>query len=56
MRIGGAKVSERHGNFILNLGNATASDVLDLMKEIRDSVYRETGLVLEPEVKIIGEE
>ncbi len=56
MRIGGAMVSERHGNFILNLGNATASDVLGLMKEIRDSVYRETGLVLEPEVKIIGEE
>ncbi len=55
-REGGAQVSERHTNFIVNTGGATASDILGLIGRIRDGVFRETGFELEPEVKIIGEE
>ncbi|MFH1624247.1 MAG: UDP-N-acetylmuramate dehydrogenase [Pseudomonadota bacterium] len=54
-QVGGAMVSERHANFILNLGNATAKDVLSLIGEIQEKVYQETGLILEPEIRIIGE-
>jgi UDP-N-acetylmuramate dehydrogenase len=54
-RIGDAEVSEVHGNFIVNLGNARAKDVLDLMALVQKKVLESTGLFLEPEVKIIGE-
>jgi UDP-N-acetylmuramate dehydrogenase len=49
---GGAMVSTRHGNFIVNAGDARAVDVLDLVDEIRTTVERETGLVLELEVEV----
>jgi len=51
---GGAVISEKHGNFILNLGDATASDVIKLMAKARATVRDETGIMLEPEVRIIG--
>ncbi|MGB9867745.1 MAG: UDP-N-acetylmuramate dehydrogenase [Bacillota bacterium] len=55
-RIGGAQVSEKHAGFIVNLGGATASDVIRLIGEIQKSVYESTGVLLEPEIKIVGED
>ena len=55
-RYGGAQVSEVHGNYIVNVGGAKASDILGLMAKVRDSVYQRTGILLEPEVKVVGEE
>ncbi|MBI5235340.1 MAG: UDP-N-acetylmuramate dehydrogenase [Deltaproteobacteria bacterium] len=55
-RIGGAEVSEAHGNYIVNRGNARAKDVLALMALIRDRIYGTRGIVLEPEIKVIGED
>jgi UDP-N-acetylmuramate dehydrogenase len=53
--VGGARVSERHSNFIVNGGSARAADVLTLMEQIQDRVFRQSGINLEPEVRIIGE-
>ncbi|MFH2013067.1 MAG: UDP-N-acetylmuramate dehydrogenase [Pseudomonadota bacterium] len=55
MQIGNAKVSELHANFILNMGDATAQDILSLIDEIQKRVYQKTGIMLEPEVRIVGE-
>jgi len=55
-RIGGAMVSEVHANYIVNKGNATAMDVLSLMALIRDKVYGKSGLTLEPEIKVVGDD
>ncbi len=55
-RIGDARISEKHGNFIVNEGGATAAEVLALMAFIRDEVYEKRGILLIPEVHIIGEE
>ncbi len=55
-RIGGALVSRIHANFILNLGRAKAEDVLTLMGVIKEEVKRKTGMDLEPEIEIWGEE
>lgn len=54
-RIGDARISEKHGNFIVNEGDATAADVLALMAFIRDEVHEKRGIRLTPEVHIIGE-
>ncbi|MCX7635584.1 MAG: UDP-N-acetylmuramate dehydrogenase, partial [Syntrophales bacterium] len=54
--IGGAQVSERHGNFIVNRGGATAGDVLALIDMVREKVRALTGITLETEVIIIGDE
>jgi UDP-N-acetylmuramate dehydrogenase len=51
-RVGGAVVSPRHANFVVNEGGATASDVLSLLDLLRDRVRRETGVDLELEVKV----
>jgi len=51
--IGGAMVSKHHGNFLVNRGNATAEDVLKLMKVIQAKVKLESGVDLEPEVHFI---
>ncbi len=56
VRVGGARISQKHGNFIVNEGAATAKDVVTLMGLIKDKVKTQTGIVLEAEVKIIGEE
>ncbi|MEH7254840.1 UDP-N-acetylmuramate dehydrogenase [Neobacillus niacini] len=53
-QIGGAKVSEMHGNFIVNAGNASARDVLDLIQYIKDTIQNSYGIKMETEVEIIG--
>ncbi len=53
-RIGGAMISDKHANFIVNTGGAKAKDVLDLLNLVRESVKKETGIELEPEIKIVG--
>ncbi len=53
-QIGEAQISERHGNFIVNHGSATAQDVLDLVKLARKKVFERFGIKLELEVKLIG--
>lgn len=53
---GSARVSEVHGNFIVNEGGATAKDVLDLIAEIKAVALRERGIELETEVQIIGQD
>lgn len=55
-RIGGAEVSSLHCGFIVNTGNASAMDVITLIKHIQDSVYADFGIQLQTEVKIVGEE
>jgi UDP-N-acetylmuramate dehydrogenase len=54
-RIGGAQVSEKHANFIVNTGGATAADIENLINEVRSTVAAKTGIELHPEVRIIGE-
>ncbi|OYV47983.1 MAG: UDP-N-acetylenolpyruvoylglucosamine reductase [Verrucomicrobia bacterium 21-51-4] len=51
---GNAQVSAIHGNFIVNLGQAKAQDVLDLVKEVHTRVQAQTGIALEPEVQLLG--
>lgn len=54
-QIGGAQVAQRHANFILNCGGATASDIFELIRHVQQRVYQEWSLLLEPEVKMLGE-
>ena len=54
-RIGGAQVSEKHCGFIINVGNATASDIQDLMDEVSEKVKKQFGVRLEPEVVRLGQ-
>ena len=56
LRVGDAQVSEKHAGFIINLGGATASDILTLMDQVKARVLEETGVSLEPEVRILGED
>lgn len=56
LRVGGAVVSEVHGNFIVNDGQATASDVLDLVALIRQKAQAAMGIDLQTEVEIVGED
>ena len=51
--VGGAQVSEKHAGFVVNKGDATCADVLELMEQVKDIVYRKTGYLLEPEVQIV---
>jgi UDP-N-acetylmuramate dehydrogenase len=53
-RIGGAQVSELHGNFLMNTGDATAADVLALIGHVRAEVRRQFGLGLELEIELVG--
>jgi UDP-N-acetylenolpyruvoylglucosamine reductase len=55
-QIGGAQVSEKHANFIVNLGDATAADIEQLICEVQATVEEKTGIKLHPEVRIIGEQ
>ena len=54
-RIGGAMVSEKHANFILNEGEATAADVEALLRHVQATVERMHGVRLVPEVRVVGE-
>ena len=53
--VGGARFSEKHANFVENLGEATTADVLELMAAGRRRVHERFGVVLEPEVQLLGE-
>ncbi len=51
--IGGAQVSELHCNFFINLGDATALDLLNLISEVKERVYKKSGIMLDEEIKLI---
>lgn len=53
-RVGGAQVSEKHANFIVNTGTATAEDVLQLVRLVQRTVYQHFGVNMELEVKLVG--
>jgi UDP-N-acetylmuramate dehydrogenase len=53
-RLGDAEVSEKHANFIVNRGQATAIEVHAVMKEIQERVAVTSGILLEPEIEMIG--
>lgn len=55
LRVGGAVVSEKHANFILNDGSATAADIEELMAQVQERVHAQHGVLLVPEVRIVGE-
>ena len=54
-RIGQAMISDRHANFIINLGKARAEEVIRLMEYVEKKIYEEKGISLEREVKVVGE-
>ena len=54
--VGGASVSEKHCGFVVNNGNATAADLVRLIKDVRDKVKENSGVLLEPEVCMLGED
>jgi len=56
MNVGDMQISPKHANFIVNRGNATASDVLELISLIQTKAEKEKGVILEPEVVIVGED
>ena len=53
MRVGRAKVSEKHANFILNLGGATSAEIRTLIDIVRQKVYKSFRILLEPEIEVI---
>ncbi len=55
-RVGGAQVSEKHCGFVINENNATCKDIVCLINDVREKVKNETGFILEPEVKYLGED
>lgn len=55
LRRGDAQVSEKHSNFFINLGNATASDMEDLAEDVREKVRKTTGVTLQWEVRLLGD-
>ncbi len=55
LQLGGAQVSPLHAGFIVNTGSATATDVIDLMRVVQETVADKFGVYLEPEVRIVGE-
>ena len=54
--VGGAQVSTKHAGFVVNVGGATAKDVLQLISDVQDRVLAVQGVQLEPEVLVLGEE
>ena len=54
-RIGGAEVSPKHANFIINTGDATATDIEELIEHVRQTVIEQHGVALQHEVRIVGE-
>ena len=55
-RVGGAQVSEKHTGFIINAGGATARDILDLIALVQEKVLKDSGVKLETEVRVLGED
>ena len=54
-QVGGAQVSEKHCGFVINKDHATAADIAELMRQVSEKVNRKFGVILEPEVKRLGE-
>lgn len=52
--VGGAQVSEKHAGFVINTGGATCRDILTLIRQVQETVRRQTGVELEPEVRLLG--
>ena len=52
-RVGGAQVSEKHAGFIINRGGATCADVLALIRLVQERVQAQTGVLLEPEIRVL---
>jgi len=52
--VGGAKISEKHANYIINTGGGTAADIMALMETVQEEIYNAFHIKLEPEVKIVG--
>ena len=55
MRVGGAEISNIHGNFIVNRGGASTQDVIELIQRIRATIQSKSGYILEPEVLLLGQ-
>lgn len=55
LRVGGAQVSEKHAGFVVNAGEATAKEVLELIQQVKDRVWARWGVALECEVRVVGE-
>lgn len=53
-RVGGAMVSEKHAGFVVNAGKATSDDVMQVIEDVRKAVYKKSGVMLEPEVRMLG--
>jgi UDP-N-acetylmuramate dehydrogenase len=53
-RVGGAKVSEKHSGFVINVGGAEAEEIRFLINQVRKKVFRQFGVILEPEVRFLG--
>ena len=56
LTVGGAQVSEKHAGFVINRGGASCADIIKLMAQVRERVFKETGVTLEPEVRYLGKE
>ena len=54
-QVGGAQVSDKHCGFVINKNDATAADIVELMRQVSEKVFQEFGVTLEPEVKRLGE-
>lgn len=55
LTVGGAQVSEKHAGFVINVGDATAKDVEELIRQVQKRVLDQSGVMLEPEIKMTGE-
>ena len=55
-RVGGAQVSEKHAGFVVNAGGATAADILNLVALVQRTVLERTGIALEMEPRVLGDE
>ena len=53
LRVGGAEVSEKHAGFVINRDGATSADILAVIREVQRRVFDQTGVTLEPEVRIL---
>ena len=52
--VGAAQVSTKHAGFVVNLGDATAADVLQVIRDVQAAVFADSGIQLEPEVRLWG--
>ncbi|MCQ4697904.1 UDP-N-acetylmuramate dehydrogenase [Paeniclostridium sordellii] len=56
LTLGGARVSDKHSGFVVNIGDAKAKDIIELINVVKSTVYSKFGVMLEEEVKILGDE